>query len=150
MWLPKDERRLLEFIYTQINNNEDKPRYLELDMLTVDALLKFLKIKRRSKHLEVDIYSIPQLRVALEHLQNRSLLKTYLSGRKSIQTSPNETYQVYSVGLSEEGYDLGEKYNNYITYSTLWWEEHRRNPLLVALLWFISLLAAFVVGKLSK
>lgn len=118
MWLPKDERTLLAFCCTKISRGEAPFN------LTHQELIRELKGKR----VEADKQSIHE---TLFKLQNRNLIRW------------GSCADGNSVGitLSQQGHDLGQKYNSWWSRSNLWYAEHVKNH-------WIWLFVCFIGGVL--
>jgi len=158
MWLPKDERRLLSYYYRRINTAGIKRKF-EIREL-INALKKNpFGTPKTEREIMIETFDI------LENLNN------LLSQRKLITWEPFdsgaigharlldhpdsqqffENTQVYFlVTLTLEGYDLGRKYNSWLTRSGLWFAEYKDHWFWLILSFLGGIIGALIVNWLSK
>ena len=147
MWLPKDERRLLAGYYHELGQEGVGPSrvyrasawYECLDGHTpkehVPEYGEVIPEQERGPTTPASMRRFARMlnrvRVANEHLSKRGLI--------SLQRHESES-QVFVVGLTLEGYDLGRQYSRFLTRSGLLFREYKDH--------WLWLIAACIGGAL--
>ena len=129
MWLPKDERKLLAYYFNELDRPKDFKTYKD-----PVELMKVLGYKPTHAEQAQDSPFIWRVWDANDKLNERRLAKI---NRDTIGMD-------VTVSLTSEGWDLGEKYNNWFDKSGLWWEEYKGHWIWPVVGFFIGL----VTGKL--
>jgi len=154
MWLPKDERRLIEGYYVNIGKVGEQ-KWFEMKswtgVLESDCVKQFAdQVKEygdddsstenpcsssaeRKRAISSYIDCLKRIDIANAALEKRNLI-----GVQKHETEPD----VAGITLTIDGYDLGRKYANWFTWSGLWFEEYRNH--------WISLIVGILGGVLDR
>ncbi|MFA5239428.1 MAG: hypothetical protein WC476_06945 [Phycisphaerae bacterium] len=151
MWLPKDERRLLQGYYVTIGEVSKQHEF------PLDDLLGFIK-SNVSGHLppasdwqqyieefKTWLKDRDRISIANEALEKRGLItgshipQVFVAGcaYDNAESNPRLTFS-----LTISGYDLGRKYNSWWSYSNLWYAEYIKNHWI----WVIVAFLAGIIG----
>jgi hypothetical protein len=154
MWLPKDERRLLQGYFLKIGEVE-KEKWFEITNWI--PVMKSVRVKHAVPNVKEYVsgsagnnYTGGNLNVANNHqyltdnhrldVANKALEQRELIKIHKHQSEPN----VAAIALTISGYDLGRKYNSCWIRSGLWFAEYKDH-------WFwliISFLGGIIGGVL--
>lgn len=163
MWLPKDERRLLQGYYLKIGEVETEVWFDDIIRWRRVMKSKPSKIKDSIDKIK-DYYSggisveskpgssIPEqiqqlisdktrLDIANKALEQRGLIKIH-----NHQSEPNMT----AITLTISGYDLGRKYNSWLTRSHLWFAEYKHHWIWIIVGFLGGVMGAILVNWLSS
>ena len=128
MWLPKDERKLLTYYFRKLDRPKDFRTCRDLELMEV------LGYNRTSTGQAQDRPFITRVWDANYKLHQRGLA----------HVDREKTRMTVTVSLTPEGWDLGEKYNNWFDRSGLWWKEYKGHWI-----WHVvGFFAGLVTGKL--
>jgi hypothetical protein len=126
MWLPKDERKVLNHYYKKLHVSgvETKGQIFLSEMETrLSGKDKRIRIKRVSKTLE----------------------------KRDLLAFLNFQGDAVTVQLSLQGYDLGRKYNSLWSWSNLWYTEYVKNHWIWNIISFIiGIFVTMLVQWLTK
>ena len=149
MWLPKDERRLLQKYFVKINE-VDKQREFSFD-----DLLGFIKSKESSHHtpsaddpqdVEGTIVWIRDCNRTV--IANKALKKRGLIISSNVEFEPSEPI---TSSLIITGHDLGHKYNSKWLFIKLWYEQYIKNhPIWLIVSYIAGIISILIVNWLSK
>ena len=150
MWLPTDERRLLAGYFTHIGEVGESKAYKTRE------LRRLLARSCPQKLWEYDDNDSPPdssyetgesnadwVKRYYPETKRLELANKHLAERKLITLSKHPTDDVYIIGLTIEGYDLGRKYASFWTRSGEWFQEYQSH-------WLWLILAAIGGGLISK
>jgi hypothetical protein len=163
MWLPRDERRLLQGYYVTIGEVSKQHEF------SLDDLLGFIKSNasselppsghpQRVKKYEEWLKDRNRVIIANEALEERGLItgsrafQVFVAG---IPCEKSESNQPLAISLTINGYDLGRKYNSPWVCIKLWYEQYIKNhPIILLIVSLISYIAGIIsmllVNWLSK
>jgi hypothetical protein len=164
MWLPRDERRLLEGYYVNICEVEKEAWFKMSHWLPV---LKSLCVKRAAgqviqdgeeypassprkdgfdmDEMKKNITTYAGLRNRLE-VANRALEKRGLVKRQKHKHRDD----VDGITLTIDGYDLGRRYSEWFTRTGSWFAEYRNHWIWLIVSFFGGVLGAVLANWLSK
>jgi len=140
MWLPKDERRLLSFLYSGMIRRSPG------DILRFDVMgfMRALGYESRRAGTQGQCDNNPfiwRVWTALENLVERKLIQnTGTGGLREID---------YQVRLALSGYDLGRKYNSRLIQSGLWFAEYKDHWFWLIISFVGGIIGALLVNWLS-
>ncbi len=156
MWLPKDERRLLEGYYANIGEVEKEKWFCTPDWIPV---IKAMRVKDSARKVrgyfesgkttcEDDrldpIDPVKSMKRWLDYKNRVDIANAALEARKLIKLHKHQSeLDVKAVGLTIEGYDLGRKYSSCLIRSGLWFAEYRYHWI-----WVIGSFLAGIAGTL--
>ena len=169
MWLPKNERRLLLAYYVNIGEIERKKWFIKTDWYPV---LRSSKIKRAAGAIK-GTYKGPIQKDegdwGWDNLSKRSVeweqreawkdsqeveinrINNTLKMRKLINVHFFPPFAiVVGVSLTIEGYDLGRKYNSWLSRSGLWFAEYKDHWFWLIISFVGGIIGALIVNWLSK
>ncbi len=156
MWLPKDERRLLEGYYINIGEVSKQHEF------PLDDLLGFIKSNASS---ELPPSGHPQrIKKYKEWLKERNriiIANRALEERGLITHAPQvfvvgctyegaETNPCLTISLTISGYDLGRKYNSWVTRTGLWFAEYRYHWIWLIVSYITGIMSMLLVNWLSR
>ncbi|MBW7988524.1 MAG: hypothetical protein FVQ84_00650 [Planctomycetes bacterium] len=127
MWLPKDERKLLELYYKKIGEPE-KEEFIE-----ENDLIKTIFPECNTKHKE----SSNNYKIWLKGKSKVATANKVLSERKFIKY--REAGSSFEFSLSIEGYDLGRKYSSKSGKFWTWCNEYKIWVILGLVIAFLTL-----------
>jgi len=135
MWLPKDERKLLQRYYKKIGEPEKQ------EFIDENDLIKTLSPNCDTQGIRgVPGYADSKFRVATAN--------KVLSMRRLVRY--REAGEAIEISLSVEGYDLGRKYSSWWSRSNLWYTEYMKHHWICVVGSFLSgILATLLVQWLS-
>ncbi len=149
MWLPKDERWVLEGWYHVIGEpNKESPGYWKGDLAerlekpkSWKAVATYLAGGQGANDKELTKEAVLRLLPLMGRLEKAHKV---LEERGMIGQKPHESREVdvIFVTLTVKGYDLGRKYSGWWDRSGLWFREYKDH-------WLVMLLAAVVGGVLG-
>ena len=130
MWLPEDERRLLRFYYSKLDDKTNVGVPLTDDIIfdSIKAvgipLPKECSVANMRKDYASVVSQVNDVRIRLEC---RKLIRIDdLSDIFKGMAPPSNTSFYFNVTLA--GSDFIRKYKNLLTRCGLWWQEHKCNP----------------------
>jgi len=138
MWLPKDERKLLELYYKKIGEPE------KMEFIEENNLIKTIFPKCDTQHQE----SSNNYKKWLEGKSRVATANKVLSERKFIKY--REAGSSIELSLSIEGYDLGRKYSSWWTRSGLWFAEYKNHWIWVIVSFLGGVIGGLLINWLSK
>jgi hypothetical protein len=148
MWLPKDERRLLEGYYVNIGEVSKQHEF------PLDDLLGFIK-SNASGHLPPASDSqqyVEEFKAWLKD-RNKVIIANKALEKRGLITSPNlelEPSAPITISLSITGYDLGRKYNSWWSRSGLWFAEYKDHWFWLIVGFLGGIIGALIVNWLSN
>jgi len=175
MWLPKDERRLLTIFCRAAGKYRKMARSpTDQRMYDLGDLVKVFRAKdyKRASDKLGDIYDIDRQRPFggddepsekdtekwmekyKEFLDYMPIMKAAidtLAERKLIESSRHRhDSRPIGIKLTIDGYDLGSKYSRFLTRTGEWWKEYKGHWLWIIIGYIVSLIVAFMAGRLTN
>jgi hypothetical protein len=148
MWLPKDERKMLQEYFIKINDINTQHEFF------YDDLLRIIKSKESSRNEPFidEPYGIKRL-VAWKKDCNRIIIANKALKKRGLIISSTEEFepsQAITISLTLTGYDLGRKYNSWWSRSHLWFAEYKDHWFWLVLSFLGGIVGALVVNWLSN
>jgi hypothetical protein len=156
MWLPKDERKLLEGYYVNIGEVEKEKWFDIRDWITV---IKTTRVKDNARKMKGYFESgkktdeddrldptdpVKSMKRWLEYKNRVDIANAALEARKLIKLHKHQSKSdVKAVILTIEGYDLGRKYSSWWTRSGLLFAEYKNHWI-----WLIVSFLGGIIGGL--
>jgi len=153
MWLPKDERRLIEGYYINIGEAEKEEWYGMSNWIPVIRTLRvkdraqevksYLKGgKSQSEHDKLDPKDRGgSMKKWLKYRNRINIANTSLKARKLIELRNHQSESdVKAISLTIQGYDLGKKYSSIPHTILLWCNEYKVWIILGLIISFVSVL----------
>ncbi|MFZ0034500.1 MAG: hypothetical protein WAK60_05875 [Sedimentisphaerales bacterium] len=156
MWLPKDERRLLQGYYVTIGKVDKQHEFSSENLMT------FIK-SSASPHLpppgspqyvkkyETWLKEWNRVSIANEALEKRGLItgspKIFVQGYTYEEAGSNPRL---TFSLTISGYDLGRKYNSWFTRTGLWFAEYRHHWIWLIVSYIAGIISMLLVNWLSN
>ena len=163
MWLPKDERRLLEGYYVHIGEVEKEKWFDMPDWIPVINSLRvrhcackvkgyFEGSKKPSEHDKLDPKDRGGSMKKWLKCRNRiNIANTSLKARKLIELHNHQSESdVKAISLTIQGYDLGRKYSSWWTRSGLWFAEYKHHWFWLIVSFLGGIIGALIVNWLSR
>jgi hypothetical protein len=161
MWLPKDERRLLESYYLIIGCDLTS-QYLNKQALA--RLIESCRINAGAKEIKASsLNSNPAPNDdRLDQNDPVSDMKRWLDRKSKIETSNDLLKQrglinilddqtsVVKIGLTIQGYDLGFKYSHWFSRTGLWFAEYKHHWIWLVVSFLGGILGGVLVNWLSR
>lgn len=163
MWLPRDERRLIEGYYINIGEIE-KEKWFEMSnwipvIRTLNVKNRAQKVKSyfksgksQSEHDKVDPKDLSgSMKRWIQDMNRVNIATTALESRKLIRLHPHQNEsRVKAVSLTIDGYDLGRKYSSWFTRSGLLFAEYKNHWFWLILGFLGGIIGALIVNWLSS
>lgn len=159
MWLPKDERKLLSHYCRQINKVGTSQNFEITELIKVIRKEQTIPSKTK-REIILDNYD------TLENVNNRLSQRDLITWKNLDPTSINtlrelpKTSEVLGwtestnvnlrITLTIAGYDLGRKYNSWLTKSGLWFAEYKDHWFWLIVSFMGGVIGALIVNWLSK
>ena len=142
MWLPKDERYLLQGYWHNINDINVEKTFSEFDLVPLLSSPKnWKKIDGGSEDEKI---TNEKLRDALNKRLRVSRANEYLDERKLIELKSGRQHDRFcTLSLTMDGFDLARKYSTRFERSGLWFASHRDHWI-----WFLCSFIGGVLGAL--
>jgi hypothetical protein len=163
MWLPKDERRLIEGYYINIGEIEKKEWFCTSNwipvILTLRVKVQAKKIKSyfkggtsQSEHDKIDPKDPDgSIKNWIKYKSRVNIAITALEARRLIKTHPHQSEpDVKAVSLTIDGYDLGRKYSSCWTRSGLWFKEYKDHWIWIIISFLGGIIGGLFINWLSK
>jgi len=163
MWLPKDERRLLEGYYVNICEVEKEKWFDMPDWIPVINTLGvkqnaqkvkgyFESWKTSTEHDKLDPNDMVGSMKKWIQCKNRiDITNDALEARKLIKLHKHQSESdVKAVSLTIEGYDLGRKYSSWFTRSGLWFAEYKHHWIWLIVSFLGGVIGGLLIHWLSK
>lgn len=150
MWLPKDERRLLQGYYINIGQYDNEKNF---HIMAWAPVIKSEFIKRNARRVK-SIGESEQVAQASAGYKDMIEKMTQILKDEKVITETNKmlearrlitlrgdrtTSNIVGITLTLDGYDLGREYNYWWTRSKLWYDEYIKGH-------WIWLFICFIVG----
>ena len=168
MWLPKDERRLLQGYYLKLKQAGKELRIEKIEDWV--PIMKTLHVKRFVHQFKTSSHTVTkqpsllsltdtdkgkilkELREKVPEFFEINLVNMALKERKLINTKGDidSTSPPRSISLTTSGCDLGRKYNCWLKRSGLWFAEYKDHWFWLVLSFLGGIIGALLVNWLSK
>jgi len=132
MWLPKEERKLLESYY----HKSEKTR--ETFELEIYEAMKILGFKENKESVLTTDENWAMVFNANDNLKDRKLIDFELEEN------------VFRINLTLNGLDLGRKYRSWWTRSGLWFAEYKNHWFWLIVSFLGGIMGALIVNWLSR
>ena len=173
MWLPKNERKLLEIYYIarceglkKVDSDPTNEKwYSQSELVDIFSDKNYIEKTRMLKtdfHKAVESTYEESNGDHYNHEKTKREMKTTLStmaaidaanaalvARNLIKISQHQTQSRIGVSLAIEGYDLGRKYNKKFDRGALWFHEYKDHWIWIILGFIAGILGALVVDVLK-
>jgi hypothetical protein len=161
MWLPKDERRLLQGYYLKLKQ-AGKELHIEKinnwvpvmkSLCVKHAMNQFEKPQEHSNNSEDSDDGLDGLKKGIPEFFEINLVNIALKERGLINTKETigATSPPRSISLTTNGYDLGRKYNSLWLRIKLWYEEYiKSHPIWLISSFLGGVITGLLVNWLSK
>ena len=145
MWLPKDERKLLQGYYSTICEVCRQHRFSSEDLLGLIKSTASVHLPPAGEPQYVEkfkawLYDSNRIKVANKNLKERG----FIASSDNLDSSP------ITISLTITGYDLGRKYNSWWSSSGLWFAEYKDHWFWLILSFLGGIIGALIVNWLSK
>jgi len=162
MWLPKDERRLIEGYYINIGEVEKEKWFGMSNWIPV---IRTLRVKDRAQEVK-SCFKGGKLQSEHDKLNTKepagsmkkwikdrnrvNIAITALEARKLIRLHPHQNEpDVKAVRLTIDGYDLGRKYSSWWTRSGLWFAEYKKHWIWIVVSFLGGVIGGLLINWLS-
>jgi hypothetical protein len=158
MWLPKNERRLLQGYYLKIDDVEKEKWF---DTTNWIPAMKSVRVKHNAPNVKERFSSdgkdyngkcnVKNNRQYLKDKHGLDIANKALEQRCLIKMHKHQSESnVAGIVLTINGYDLGRKYNSWPLRSGLWFAEYKDHWFLLILSFLGGIIGALIVNWLSK
>ncbi|MBN2018620.1 MAG: hypothetical protein JW749_00155 [Sedimentisphaerales bacterium] len=146
MWLPENERRLLQAYYDKIGEHDKEEHFFLKDLLQfIKSNLSFDKPPSSGEDMKAYSNELSKIVVANKVLEARKLIILREGQHNNYSSSSS-----IPVKLTLTGYDLGRKYNSWLSRSGLWFAEYKDHWFWLIVSFLGGIIGALIVNWLSK
>ena len=160
MWLPKDERYLIEGYWKLLGDITSKRGYEDDNLIPLlSSPCNHTKVneygKSKKSHDEPEPKDneerIQRIHDSLSKINRVRIANKLLNARGLIVLSHHETVgNVVFIRLTPEGYDLGRRYSSKMDKSGLWFAAHRDHWFWLILSFLGGVIGSLIVNLISK
>lgn len=161
MWLPKDERRLLQAYYLVVgcdlrSSHLNKQKLgLTIETCRIATRVEEIKVAPSRTRPAPDDDKLDRnnpvgdMKRWLERKSKVETANSLLSQRELINLLDDQTNSV-QIGLTIQGYDLGRKYANWFTRTGLWFAEYKHHWIWLIVSFLGGVIGGLLINWLSK